>query len=52
MIDSISDSNTGVPIRTIENAVSALLQSFSYSPLGEQINNCTNINCALDILIN
>jgi len=40
MVDAISESTTGAPIRTIENAVSALVQSFSYSPIGEQLCNC------------
>lgn len=40
MIDAISEENTGAPIRTIENAVSALVQSFCYSPVGEQLCNC------------
>lgn len=38
IVDTISDANTSAPIRTIENAVTALLQTFKYSPLGEQFN--------------
>ncbi len=40
MVEAISESNAGTPMRTIENAVSALIQSFSYSPIGEQLCNC------------
>lgn len=40
IVDAISESNTGAPIRTIENAATALFQTFSYSPLGEQLCNC------------
>lgn len=39
MVDAIAEENTGAPIRTIENAVAALVQSFSYSPVGEQLCN-------------
>lgn len=36
LIDAISEENAGVPIRTIENALTALMQTLNYSPLGEQ----------------
>jgi phosphoadenosine phosphosulfate reductase len=35
MIDSICSTVPGAPSRTVENAVSALVQTFSYSPIGE-----------------
>lgn len=34
--DAISSSVPGVPTRTIDNAIAALIQTFSYSPVGEQ----------------
>lgn len=34
--DSISSSVPGAPTRTIDNAIAALIQTFSYSPVGEQ----------------
>lgn len=40
MVDAISESNVSTPTRTIENAVSALVQTFIYSPIGEQLCNC------------
>ena len=36
LIESICTSVPGAPSRTVENAVAALLQTFSYSPLGKQ----------------
>ncbi|MCD8306334.1 MAG: phosphoadenosine phosphosulfate reductase family protein [Prevotella sp.] len=35
LVESICTSVPGAPLRTVENAVAALLQSFSYSPIGE-----------------
>lgn len=40
MTDSICESNTGAPVRTVENAVAALVQTFNYSPLGETFGCC------------
>lgn len=34
--DAISSSVPGAPTRTIDNAIAALIQTFSYSPVGEQ----------------
>lgn len=39
LTDAISEANTNVPIRTIENALTALIQTFNYSPVGEQLRN-------------
>jgi phosphoadenosine phosphosulfate reductase len=36
LVDSICTSVPSAPSRTVENAVTALLQSFSYSPMGKQ----------------
>ena len=36
IIDSICSEVPGVPSRTVENAVTALVQTFTYSPVGEQ----------------
>lgn len=36
LVESICMSVPSVPYRTVENAVTALLQSFSYSPIGKQ----------------
>lgn len=44
LIDSIAEENTGAPVRTIENAVSALVQSFAYSPVGEQFSNFLEVS--------
>lgn len=43
LIDSIAEYNTGAPIRTIENALTALMQTFNYSPLGAHICNCVEV---------
>lgn len=37
LTDSICEYNTGAPVRTVENAVTALLQTFNTSPMGEQL---------------
>lgn len=34
--DSISSATPGAPTRTIDNAIAALIQTFAYSPIGEQ----------------
>jgi len=40
LTDAICEINTGAPVRTVENAVAALTQTFSYSPIGEQLRYC------------
>jgi len=40
MTDAICESNTGAPVRTVENAVAALVQTFNYSPLGQSFGCC------------
>ena len=44
LVDKISESNTGAPIRTIENAVTALMQTFNSSPIGDQFGNMREID--------
>lgn len=44
LVDKISETNTGAPIRTIENAVTALMQTFNSSPIGEQFGNLRDID--------
>jgi len=39
LVESICASVSSVPSRTVENAVTALFQTFSYSPLGKQFNS-------------
>ena len=41
LVESICTSVPGAPSRTVENAVTALLQTFSYSPIGKQF-ECAN----------
>lgn len=41
LVESICTSVPGAPSRTVENAVTALLQTFSYSPIGKQF-KCAN----------
>lgn len=39
LVESVCSSVPSAPSRTVENAVTALLQTFSYSPFGKQFNN-------------
>lgn len=43
LVESICSSVPGAPSRTVENAVTALLQTFSYSPFGKRFNNAEPI---------
>ena len=43
LTDAIVEANPGVPIRTIENALTALMQTFSTSPIGESMGNCYEV---------
>lgn len=39
LVESVCSCVPSAPSRTVENAVTALLQTFSYSPFGKQFNN-------------
>lgn len=40
LVDAVCEFNTGAPVRTVENAVTAIMQTFNYSPIGEQFGIC------------
>lgn len=43
LVDAVVEDNTGAPIRTVENALTALMQTFNYSPMGSQLGNCIEV---------